>query len=84
MVSAPTVASEEIAPSLPTDLLGWIDELAAEQGRTRHEVLERAARYHVSTLRWRAIQGGAAPAAAGLRTEDDIEEYVDSLSDEPR
>jgi len=85
MAIAPTVANEEITLSLPTDLIGWIDELAAKQGRTRHEMLEWAARYFVSTLRWRAIQAVAAPAAAaaGLRTEDDIEEYMDSLSDEP-
>lgn len=85
MASAPTVASEEVTLSLPTDLLGRIDELAAKQGRTRNEVLERAARYFVRTLNWRAIQAVAAPAAAaaGLLTEDDIEEYMDSLPDEP-
>ena len=86
MASAPTVASEEITLALPTDLLGWIDELAEKQGRTRNEVLEWAARYYVSTLRWREIQAVFAPAAAaaGLRTEDDIEEYMDSLPDAPR
>lgn len=85
MVSAPTVASEEITLSLPTDLLRRVDELAAEWGRTRNEEFERAARYYVSTLRWRAAQAVIAPAAAaaGLRTEDDIEEYMDSLPDEP-
>lgn len=85
MVSAPTVASEEITLALPTDLLGWIDELAAEKQRTRNELIERAARYYVSTLRWRAAQAVIAPAAraAGLLTEDDIEEYMDSLPDEP-
>ena len=85
MASAPTVASEELTVSLPTDLLASIDELAQKQESTRNEVIERAARYYVSAMRWRGIQAVAAPAAAaaGLHTEDDIEEYMDSLPDEP-
>ena len=85
MASAPTVATEdiEIAVSLPASLLREIDETAASQGRTRNEVLPIAANYYIGSLRCRAIQAVVAPAfeAAGIRTEDDVEDLLDALPD---
>jgi metal-responsive CopG/Arc/MetJ family transcriptional regulator len=83
MVSASTATTEEVTVALPADLLAWVDETAAKESQTRAETIARAVFYYRSTLRWRAIQAIAAPAAAaaGLRTEDDVENYLDSLPD---
>jgi metal-responsive CopG/Arc/MetJ family transcriptional regulator len=83
MASTPTATTEQVTVPLPLDLLREMDAVAAKQGRTRPELLELAANYYLSTLRWQAIQAVVAPAfaAAGLRTEDDVEELLDSLPD---
>lgn len=79
----PAETTAETTVSLPAELLRWIDETAATRGTTRSAMIEQAVFYYRSTLRWRAIQTEAAPAfaAAGLRTEDDVEAYLDSLPD---
>ena len=88
MVGAPSAAGTSeatatVTVSLPVALLREIDELAADQRRTRDEVIEQGVFYYIRTLRWRAIQAVAAPLAeaAGIRTEDDVEELIDSLPD---
>lgn len=91
MASAPTTttttasATEDVTLALPVDLLRRADEVAAKQGWTRDRVLRQAVFYYLSTLRWQEIQNVFAPQAeaAGLRTEDDVEDYLDSLSDDP-
>lgn len=84
MATAPTVETEAITVSLPVDVLGEIDRLAAEKGRTRDELLTGAARrYLFSEERWRRLQaiGSERAREAGLFTEDDVEEYLDSMSE---
>ena len=86
MTGASTVATKEVTISLPTDVLREIDNLAAEKGRTRSQVMTGAARrYLFSEQRWREVQAVIAEGArqGGLFTEDDIEEYLDSLPDDP-
>ncbi len=85
MATAPTVETQEITVSLPVDVLGEIDRLAEEKGRTRDELLVGAARgYLFREERWREVQAAVAAGAreSGL-TEDDVEEYLDSLPDPP-
>jgi len=82
----PAVASEDITVSLPTDVLEAMDQLAKERGRTRNQMVVAAVRRFVlAEQRWLETQAVVAAAAreAGLRTEDDIEELMDSLPDEP-
>ncbi|MDP9363931.1 MAG: ribbon-helix-helix protein, CopG family [Chloroflexota bacterium] len=91
MASAPTTPAAtdelvEVTVSLPADVLREIDQLAAEKERTRSFMLTAAARrFLFSEERWRALQASAAEHAqrAGLLNENDIEEYLDSLEDEP-
>jgi len=83
-VAATTEELTEIAVSLPADVLQEIDRMAAEKGRTRSDLLVAGARrYLFSERRWREVQAAvaASPAAAELRTEDDIEDYLDSRPD---
>ena len=44
MATVPSVETEEITVSFPVDVLGEIDRLAEEKGRTRDELLVGAAR----------------------------------------
>lgn len=82
--TATTEALTEVTVSLPADVLREIDQMAAEKGRTRSDLLTSGARrYLFSEQRWREVQAAvaASPAAAELLTEDDIEDYLDSLPD---
>jgi predicted transcriptional regulator len=84
MASAPTATTKEVTLALPADVLREIDALAAEKGRTQDQVILGAIRrFLIDERRWRELQSAAAQhaAAAGLRTEDDIEDYLDSLPD---
>jgi len=89
MASAPTATTpdlEEVTVSLPTDVLREIDRIAADMKLTRSEMLTGAARrFLFSEQRWRALQASASAAAqrAGLYTVEDMEEYLDSLDDDP-
>ena len=86
MAIAASVETEEITVTLPTDVLVGIDQFAAEKGLSRSEMLTAAARrYLFSERRWKETQAAIAEAArrAGLRTEDDIEDLLDSLPDPP-
>lgn len=78
------MATKVINISLPEELLKQIDEAAARENSGRSEFLRESARKRISDQRWRALQAYAAPRAraAGLFTEDDIEEYMDSLPEE--
>ena len=85
MATAPSVATEEITIALPADVLREIDRLATEKGLTRSQLLTGAARrFLFDEERWRTLQASASAHArsAGLATEDDIEEYLDSLPDD--
>ena len=84
MVTAPSVETEEITVALPVDVLREIDRVAADMGLTRNALMIGAARrFLFSEERWRRLQAVGAERAreAGLFTEDDVEEYLDSLSD---
>ena len=87
--STPTMAgekTEEVAVSLPADVLREIDWVAAEMGLTRSEMFTGAARrFLFSEERWRELHAHFSEGfrQAGFRTEDDIEEYLDSLPDDP-
>jgi predicted transcriptional regulator len=90
MASAPTTPTEELVEvtvSLPADVLREIDRVAAEMKLTRGDLLTGSARrYLFSEQRWREAQAVFAEAAreAGFRTEDDVEDYLDSLPDPQR
>jgi predicted transcriptional regulator len=90
MASAPTSTTEELVAvtvSLPADVLREIDRVAAEMGLTRSELFTGAARRLLfGEQRWREAQALFAEAAreAGFRTEDDVEDYLDSLPDPQR
>ncbi len=79
------LGSEDVTFAIPTDLLRETDGAAAIRGWSRDQVLRQAVEYYLSTLRWQEIHRVFAPqaAAAGLLTEDDVEEYLDSLSPDP-
>ena len=79
------MASKVINISLPEELLREIDQTAATEHRTRSELLREGARRYISDQRWRRIQAEASERAraAGIFTEDDVEELLDSLPDEP-
>jgi len=85
-MASTATTTEEVTVALPADLLREVDEVAAERGRGRDDLLRQAVFYYVRTYRWRQVQAVFAPAfeAAGLRTEEDVEEYLDSLDDEAR
>lgn len=78
------MVSTVISISLPRELLEEIDESAAVEHRTRSELLSDAARRYLrSEQRWRQIQAEVSvrARAAGIETEDDVEELMDSLPD---
>ena len=72
-----------ISVSIPKELVDEVDQLAAIEGRSRDALIEDAVRFWVRDRRWKAIQAEVAPRAraAGLLTEDDIEDYIDELSE---
>ena len=69
--------------SLPTALLAEIDDEAAAQHRSRSEFLREAARRQINDARWRRVQAEGAIRAkeAGLRSEEDVEEFLDTNFD---
>ena len=84
MASAPTVANQEMTVSLPAEIVRQLDEMAELEQRTPGEVIAAAVSFYVDgERRWRAAQSVIAghARASGLRTEDDIEELLDSLPD---
>ncbi len=81
MAIAPNVETEEVTVSLPVDVLQELDELADGMGRTRNDLMIGAVRGLLfDEQRWREVQAAVADGAreSGL-TEDDVEEYLDSL-----
>ena len=78
-----TATIETISVKLSKDLADDLAEMAAADGRTREALIEDAVWYWVRDRRWREIQAELAPLAraAGLLTEDDIEDYIDELSE---
>jgi len=81
--TAISTTTKVINISLPEALLQEIDAQAAEEHRSRSEFLREAARARISDARWRRVQAEGAIRAreAGLRTEDDVEEFLDSIVD---
>jgi metal-responsive CopG/Arc/MetJ family transcriptional regulator len=80
----PAMVSKVINISLPEELLREIDEAAAFEHRTRSELMRESVRSYIeSRRRWREIQtiGAERARALGLRTEDDVEDLLDSLPD---
>lgn len=75
------MATKVINISLPEELLQQIDEAAARENRGRSEFLRESARKRISDQRWRALQriGMERARELGIRTEDDVEDFLDSL-----
>lgn len=76
------MATKVINISLPEELLREIDEVAALEHRTRSELLRESARRYIRLRQeWREIQSVVAERAkeAGIRTEQDVEDLIDSL-----
>jgi metal-responsive CopG/Arc/MetJ family transcriptional regulator len=69
---------------LPEALIREIDEAVAESGRTREEFLQAAVRrFAGDERRWREVQDDVSRRAqeAGIFTEDDVEDFIDSISE---
>jgi len=79
--TAPTTTDVTVA--LATDLLSDVDDLVRADSRTRDDVIDIAVRFYLSERRWREAQAVVSVhgSAAGIRTEDDVEELIDSLPD---
>ncbi|HEV2108888.1 MAG TPA: ribbon-helix-helix domain-containing protein [Thermomicrobiales bacterium] len=75
------MATKLINISLPEELLRQIDEAAAKENRGRSEFLRESARRRISDQRWRALQeiGAKRARELGISTEDDVEDFLDSL-----
>jgi metal-responsive CopG/Arc/MetJ family transcriptional regulator len=70
--------------SLPKDLIEEIDAAAAELNKSPEAVVRASVRRYLKQERdWRALQEHASELAraAGIRTEDDVEDFIDSMSD---
>lgn len=70
---------------LPKELVEEIDAVAAELDRPQEVVIRAAIRRYLKQERdWRALQAEASEhaRAAGIHTEDDIQNFMDSHSDE--
>ena len=78
-----TTVSKVINISLPEELLREIDEAAAFEHRSRSELLRESAREYIDAHRWRRIQAVVSERAraAGILTEDDVEDLIDSVSE---
>ena len=79
-----TAPASTIQVSIPNDLLRELDETARTQQRSRDDLVQQGIRRVVSDLRWHAIQeeGARRARAAGILTEADVEDLIDSLPDE--
>lgn len=67
--------------SLPEQLLEEIDRKAREEYRSRSELIKEATLYYIQTRdNWQVLQGDISRKAnaMGVKTEDDIEELIDS------
>lgn len=83
--------STTVRVSIPDDLLDPLDQVAAAQRVSRDEYIQTWVNRLVDDeidaflddLRWRAVQAevSANARAAGLDSEDDIEDYIDQLSE---
>lgn len=76
------MVSKVINISLPEELLREIDDVAAQEHRTRSELLRESARRYIRLRQeWREIQSVVADRAqkAGIRSEQDVEDLIDSL-----
>lgn len=68
--------------SLPEQLLSEIDQKAREEYRSRSELIKEAAVFYIRTKdNWAIIQDDLSAKAKklGIKTEDDIEDLVDSV-----
>ena len=70
--------SQPITITLPPKLYKLADKIAAEEGRTRSELLREALRKYVSERSWKKLQdlGSKKAKALGIK-EEDIERMID-------
>lgn len=83
--------STTVRVSIPDDLLDPLDRVAAAQRISRDEYIQTWVNRLVDEdiedflddLRWRAVQAEVSTnaRAAGLDSEDDVEDYIDQLSE---
>lgn len=80
-----TTSMTVVEVPLTSDVLREIDAGASEQRQSREEILGALARRYASDRRWQRIQeeGARRARAAGIFTEDDVEDFMDSLDDDP-
>lgn len=64
--------------SLPPEVADEIDRLAAEESRTRSELVREAFRQYVTYGRWRRIRrwGDETAREFGIRTEADVDRIL--------
>lgn len=64
--------------SLPPEIADEIDRLAAEESRTRSELVREAFRQYVTYGRWRRIRrwGDETAREFGIRTEADVDRIL--------
>lgn len=85
--ATPSPTTEEVLIAMPIDVLREFDQVAERMGLSRDRLMVGAARrFLLAERRWRVTQASIAAQAerSGLRTEDDIEAYLDSLPDDGR
>jgi metal-responsive CopG/Arc/MetJ family transcriptional regulator len=79
-----TVTAPTIPVALPKDLVREIDEVSAETGFPRVELIRAAIRrFALSEQRWRDLQayGAERAKALGIETEEDLEALLDSFDE---
>lgn len=67
--------------SLPLPLQKELEKEARVEHRTRSGIIQEAIRYYLETKRWKKLQIETAERARqlGIRSEEDVEELVDSI-----
>lgn len=79
MATTTTTTDVQVA----TDLLDDVTSIASRLHLTPDEAVDAALRRYLSVERWRLIQeeGQRRAEEHGIRTQDDVEDFLDSLPD---
>ena len=81
----PTTTITMVEVPLADDALREIDADARDKRQSREEILSALVRRYASDRRWARIQdvGSRWAREAGIFTEDDVEDFMDSIDEEP-
>lgn len=80
------MVSTIVTINIPADLVKELDTLADETGVSREDALRSAiARQIASERQWRDLKAEMARLGkeSGITTEDELEDFMDSLEDDP-